>query len=526
MAPTLVMNGAEALLRTLVDSGVEVCFANPGTSEMHFVAALDRVPGMRAVLGLFEGVVTGAADGYGRMAGKPAATLLHLGPGLGNGFANLHNARRARTPIVNVIGDHATYHQRFDAPLQSDIESVTSALEGWTRRCDSTTDVAYDGAAAVAAAYGPPGRLANLILPADVSWTEGAEPAPPRPTGRLRAVGSDAVSSVVGALRSGRSGERPVLLLGGDALREPGLVAAGRVAAATGAAQFAEVFPARMQRGAGVPFVARLAYFAEMAQAQLAGARHLVLAGALAPVSFFGYPGKASVLTPSGCQVHVLAEPGDDVVSALARVADELGADADAPRQPASRVARPAGALTPETFAAAVAAVLPEGAIISDEGATSGGFLERYLAGAPRHDVLTLTGGAIGQGVPLAVGAAVACPDRPVLAVQADGGAMYTISALWTMARESLNTTVVILDNGAYAILRMELQRVGADAQSPAAGNLLDLTRPRIDFVALGNGMGVPSTLVTTAEELTVQLERSFAEPGPHLIHALLPRMT
>ncbi|HEY7010884.1 MAG TPA: acetolactate synthase large subunit, partial [Jatrophihabitantaceae bacterium] len=368
------------------------------------------------------------------------------------------------------------------------------------------------------AASDPPGRVANLILPAALSWSDGAEPAPPRPPSGLHAVPDDAVSAAVAALRSG---EPAVLLLGDGALRESGLVAAARVAASTGARVITEVFPARMQRGAGLPAVPRLAYPVDVAHQQLAGTKHLILASALAPVSFFGYPGVASELTPPDCHIHVLSEPGQDVVAALEHVADEMGAP-EGPRAPAATPSRPTGPLTADTFAAAVAATLPEGAIVSDESATSGFRLGDAMVGAPRHDVLALTGGAIGQGLPVAVGAAVACPDRRVLALEADGSAMYTISALWTMAREQLNTTVVILDNGAYAILRIELQRVGADVGSRAAEELFDLTRPRIDFAALGTSLGVPSTRAVTADELTAQLERSFAEPGPHLIHAVL----
>lgn len=517
------MNGAEALLRTLVASGVDVCFTNPGTSEMHAVAALDRVPDMRAVLGLFEGTVTGAADGYARMAGRPAATLLHLGPGLGNGFANLHNARRARTPIVNVIGDHARDHQHLDAPLQSDIEAVAGALEAWTRRSRDVGTLAADAVDAVTAAYGPPGCIASLVVPADLTWTEGAEPSTGgvTPPERRRAT-PDAIESVVAALRSG---EPAALLLGGSAVLEPGLLASSRVARASGARQFAEVFPARIQRGAGLPAVPRLAYLPEMAEQQLAGLRHLILVEAAAPVAFFGYPGRRGELVPDGCEVHILTSPGEDSAAALEAVADTLPAPAPAIRQDRIEVAPPSGPLTVESFAAAVASLLPQGAIVSDEAQTSGILLADTTAGAPRHDVLTLTGGAIGQGLPVAVGAAVACPDRPVLALQADGSAMYTLDALHVMARENLDVTVVVLSNGAYAILRLELQRVGADVTSGAARDLFDLTRPGLDFVSLGQGMGVPSTRATTADELVAQLRHALVEPGPHLIEALVPSL-
>jgi len=515
------MNGARALLSTLVDAGVDVCFANPGTSEMHFVAALDDVPAMRGVLCLFEGVVTGAADGYGRVAGRPASTLLHLGPGLGNGFANLHNARRAHTPVVNIVGDHATYHARYDAPLQSDIASIAGAVSGWYRSTARADDVARDAADAVAAAMGPPGCVATLVLPADASWSESSTgPCPPQPVGRRTVVPADTVDEVAKALRSG---ERSALLLGGSALRADGLHAASRVAVTTGAALLGETFPANLERGAGIPAVERLAYFAEMAQSQLEGVRHLIIVDTTPPVSFFAYPGKASDLVPEGCTVHVLARPGEDATGALAALADAVGAPADggAPA-PAQRPDRPTGALTTESLAGAVGAVLPEGAIVVDEGNTSGLFVPAATAGAPRHDWLTLTGGAIGIGLPMATGAAIAAPDRPVLCLQADGSAMYTIQALWTHAREGLNVTTVVLSNRSYAILNIELHRVGADAGGPFARRLLDLTEPDLDFCALAQGMGVPAHRAESAEDLAAALEAGFAEEGPSLVEVLL----
>ena len=515
------MNGARALLSTLVDADVDVCFANPGTSEMHFVAALDDVPAMRGILCLFEGVVTGAADGYGRVAGRPAATLLHLGPGLGNGLANLHNARRARTPIVNIVGDHATYHARYDAPLESDIASIAGSVSAWYRSTARADDVAADGADAVAAALGPPGCVATLVLPADASWSESSTgPCPPRPLGRSTVVPADTIAEVTKALRGG---ERCALLLGGSALRAEGLWAASRVAATTGALLLGETFPANLERGAGIPAVDRLAYLAEMAQAQLDGVRHLVLVEAKAPVSFFAYPDKASDLVPPGCTVHTLARPGEDAAGALEALAEMVGAPGDggAPA-PSGRPDRPAGAITAETLAAAVGATLPEGAIVVDEGNTSGLFVPAATAGAPRHDWLTLTGGAIGIGLPMATGAAVAAPERPVLCLQADGSAMYTLQALWTQAREGLNVTTLVLSNRSYAILNMELHRVGADSSGALARRLLDLTDPDLDFCDLARGMGVPARRVENAEDLATALATGFAEPGPTLIEVLL----
>lgn len=516
------MNGARSLLSTLVANGIDVCFANPGTSEMHFVAGLDEVPEMRGVLALFEGVATGAADGYARIADKPAAVLLHLGPGLGNGLANLHNARRAHTPMIVVVGDHATGHKKFDAPLESDIDAVAGTVSGWVRRSTTSDGVAADAADAITASRH--GAVSTLILPADASWSEGGRPpapaaAPPAPT-----VDADAVRAAAGALRSG---EPAVLLIGGDATRMPGLASAVRAAEATGARVLCETFPARLERGAGVPPVERLAYFAEAAEAQLGGTRHLILAGAASPVSFFAYPGKASDLVPSGCRVYGLAGYRG-AAAALAELAEEVAPGTEASVARAVRPDPPTGALSAVSVSAVVGAVLPQGAILVDESNTAGVTLAAATAGAPAHDVLTLTGGAIGYGLPAAVGAAIAAPDRPVLALQADGSAMYTISALWTQAREQLDVTTVILDNGAYDILRIELARVGAAAAAspgPRVLDLLDLGRPTIDFVKIAEGMGVPARRVTTAEDLTAALVAAFAEPGPHLIDAVVPSL-
>ena len=515
-------NGAQALIRTLVNSGVTTCFTNPGTSEMHFVAALDSVPEMRAVLGLFEGVATGAADGYARMADRPAATLLHLGPGLGNGLANLHNARRAKVPLVNIVGDHAIDHVQYDAPLQSDIESVARNVSGWVRTSKSTAELPRDAVEAVIAAKGPPGRVSTLILPADVSWTDGAEPiAPSEATVPAQPDCTAAVEAVAGALRDGG---RTAILLGGRALRERGLLAAARISAATGAKLLAETFPTRMQRGAGLPDVERIAYVPELAGVQLSGLEHLVLIDAKAPVSFFAYPGKKSYLVPDGCEVHDLAPPDADVVGALAALVEAVGAGGASPAlQEASRPVPPSGPLTAETVAEAVGAILPEGAIVSEEAVTSATMLPANTAGAPRHDWLTLTGGAIGQGLPAAVGAAVACPDRPVLALEADGSSMYTIQSLWPLAREQLDVTVVIYNNRSYGILNVELARVGAQQGGPKAAAQLDLSGPDLDFVEIGKGLGVPAQRVDTGEDLVDALQRAIAEPGPHLIEVVIP---
>lgn len=515
------MNGAQALMKTLADAGVTLCFTNPGTSEMHFVAALDAEPRMRAVLTLFEGVATGAADGYARMADQPAATLLHLGCGLGNGLANLHNARKGRVPVVNIVGDHATHHVKYDAQLQSDIETVARNVSKWVRTSASTAALCTDVAEAVATARGTPGQVATLILPADVSWGEGGVPAALPAPAPVPVADAAVLAAIVQALASGQPS---ALLLGARALREPALLAAARIAAKSGVKLFAEVFPTRIQRGAGLPHVERIAYLAELAAVQLQGLKHLVLVDAKSPVSFFAYPGKASDLVPEGCQVHVLASPEQDALGGLQRLSTLMGADASAPAlQGAQRPDRPRGALTAEKVCKAVGHLLPERAIIVDEAQTSGVMLPHFTRGAPRHDVITLTGGAIGQGLPNAVGAALACPDRPVLALVGDGSAMYTVQALWTMARERLNVVTVVFNNRSYAILNVELQRVGASGKGEKARSQLDLSNPGLDFVQLGSSMGVHSVRATTAEEFNVALENALRSPGPHLIEAVVP---
>lgn len=517
------MNGAHVMMQTLVNCGVDTCFTNPGTSEMQFVAALDDVPRMRAVLGLFEGVVTGAADGYGRMADRPAATLLHLGPGLGNGVANLHNARRARTPVVNLIGDHATYHRQYDAPLQSDIRSLASPVSQWLESVDSPGEVAVRTLDTWEAAMGPPRGVATLVVPADVTWTEAGDPGAARPAPAPPGVDVDAVGLAAKALRSGQPA---ALFVGGRATRRDGLAAASRIAGRTGAKLLCETFPARLERGAGIPAVERLAYLAELAALQLEGLKYLVVVDAKPPVSFFAYPGKASDLVPDGCEVIVLAGAGDEVVGALEALSDELGG-AGGPGGGPGGVVRPdlpSGDLDPQGAALVIAALLPEDAVVSDEANTGGIFLAGPTAGAPPHDWLCLTGGAIGQGMPVATGAAVACPGRKVLSLEADGSAMYTLQSLWTQVREGLDVTTVIYNNGSYAVLEMELGRVGAEAPGPRARSMLELSKPDLDFTAMARGMGVPAWRATTCEEFADHLGRALAEPGPALVEAMVGR--
>jgi acetolactate synthase-1/2/3 large subunit len=514
------MNGAQSLLETFVTAGIDVCFTNPGTSEMHFVAALDQQPGMRAILGLFEGVVTGAADGYARMAGKPACTLLHLGPGLANGLANLHNARRARSPVVNVVGEHATYHRQLDAPLTSDIHGFASPVSAWIRVCESADQVAGDAAAAVQAALLPPGQIATLILPADTAWNPARGGAAPLPVPGLTPADPNAVEDVIRALHSG---EPCTLLMNGIGVSDAGLRIASQIALHTGTRLLGDTFIARTPRGAGRVDLPRLPYFAEQAEETLAGTRHLILVDTKAPVSFFAYPGRASELTPAGCTVHRLTAPGEDTVTALQAVADGLGARGVAPLTTSLvRPGLPTGALHPASIAQTLSALLPDQAVLVNEAATSGFALPALTSQSAPHDWLDLTGGAIGMGLPAAIGAAVACPDRRVVALQADGSAMYTIQSLWTMAREQLDVTVILFANRKYAILQVEFMRVGAENPGPKAMSMLDLSRPDLDFVALAKGMGVPAIRATDAPGFNRALAESFATPGPFLIEAMI----
>ena len=514
------MNGAESLVRTLVAGGVELCFANPGTSEMHFVTALDRVEGMRCVLGLFEGVVTGAADGYARMAEKPAATLLHLGPGLANGLANIHNAGKASSPMVNIVGDHATYHRQYDAPLTSNVEGAASAFSHWVKTSPDARSVAADGAAAIAAARTPPGRIATLILPADTAWNEADGPAQALPVAAPAKVSEEAVDEAVKALRSG---EKAVLLVSGKALRARGSEWAGRIAAKTGAAILAQSFNARSERGVGRVSIERIPYPVDPAVEVLAPFRQYVLVGAKVPVAFFAYPGKPSLLAAEGAAMHVLARPEEDEIAALEALADAVGARTTPPIfAPKVKLEPATGAPNHLTLGASIAALLPENAIVADESVSVGrGFFTPTRSAAP-HDWLQNMGGSIGIGMPLATGAAIACPDRKVVCLQADGSAMYTVQALWTQARENLDVTTVLLNNRAYAILKGELANVGAKNVGRKALDMLDLSHPDLDFVALARGMGVPGARVETMEEFNRRFVEGVRTPGPYLVEVML----
>ncbi len=513
------MNGAHALLDSLVNAGIEVCFANPGTSEMHLVTAIGKSDAVRPVLCLFEGVVTGAADGYARMSDKPAITLLHLGPGYANGMANLHNARKGYSAVVNIVGDHAVWHHQYDAPLTSDVEGHARLQSHWVRTSSSSEDLALAGAEAVQAARAGWGHIATLIVPANHAW-EPAEKSYDRLLPEAStAVAPAAISRVAEALGNGR---RTALVLGGRALREDALVGAGRIAAATGATLLCETFPSRLQRGTGRVPLARIPYFAEQAITFLQDFEQIILVGAKRPAGFFAYPGVASLLAPEDCAMLTLAGVDEDVAGALAAVADAIGAGADYPRQPRIVPEITGDQLTPAAIGDVISALLPEHAIVSDEGITCG--LELFLRtqGAPAHDWLAITGGAIGQGLPVSFGASIACPERKVVAFQADGSAMYTVQALWSMARERTDVTVVLLNNSSYAILNVELARLKAGEPNAKTLSMLDLGNPVIDWVALASGMDVSASRATTVAEFQQQFGEAMATRGPRLIEVMV----
>jgi len=514
------MNGAESLVKTMLASGVDTCFANPGTSEMHFVAALDTHPDMRCILCLFEGGTSGAADGYYRMTGKPAATMLHLAPGFGNAFSNLHNARKAGSGVVNVMGEHATWHLKYNSPLRGDTEGVSRAVSHWTRTSASAADVARDGAAAIHAARSNGGQIATLILPADTAWgaagdaaeTAAAPPALHRPD----AARLDAAAA---AIRQPGT----AFLVNGPALYGAGRVLATQIAKAAGCRLIAPLFAPRMERGAGSLPIEQMVYVIEANQEMLTGLHHIVCCGAEPPVNFFAYPGKTSTPEPPDCLITELCDPGMDVLFCLEDLAERLDARGIeiTPVEP-DLPPMPTGPMTAASAGAVIARLMPENTILVNESVTSGAPIYAATVGAAKHDWLPTMGGAIGQCLPAATGAAVACPDRKVLALSGDGSAMYTLQSLWTMAREDLDVTVVIFANRGYQILRGELANLGVEHVGRNASAMFDVDNPTLDWVALAKGHGVDGARATTPEGFAAALRDGLDRPGPYLVEVVL----
>ncbi|MDH7942393.1 acetolactate synthase large subunit [Pseudohongiella sp. SYSU M77423] len=516
------MNGARALIETLAECGVELCLANPGTSEMHLVQALDQVPRMRSVLALFEGVCTGAADGYGRMTGKPAATLLHLGPGLANGIANLHNARKAGTPIINLVGNHPQFHIGYDAPLTSDIDTLARNFSCWIKSCSTADTLAKDGAEAYTASLratpGSQGQISTLILGADAAWGDSPGPSIPNGLPSRSRIDNSQAARIAEVLRSGES---CVMILEHDAARPESLEQAGKIAAKTGCRIMTGTFPARVDGGAGRIDVERMPYFPEHILASFAEVKHLILVGGQTPASFFAYRTTPSRLVPEGCQVHTLARIEEDALDALNQLAELTGAEkSEARRLQRVDMGLPSGEMSMRNMLQAVAATLPEDAIVATDSGP-GNAAHPVCQGAAPHSWLSLTGGSIGQGSPVATGAALACPDRRVVALLGDGGAAYTIQSLWTQAREQLNVTTVIFANRKYNILNIEYGRLGVTEVGPIAESLFDIGNPEIDWTKLSESFGVPAAKATTADEFVKLLQKANATPGPFLIQAV-----
>jgi acetolactate synthase I/II/III large subunit len=533
-----IRNGADVLTDTLLANGVDVCFANPGTSEMHFVGALDRKPQMRCVLGLFEGVVTGAADGYARMLDKPAATLLHTGPGLANGLANIHNAKRAQTPMVNIIGDHATHHLAFDAPLTSDIEGLAKPMSHWVKTVASVDDVSSDAAQAIAAARTKPGQIASLILPADVAWTsvsQGAAVVRAEPPAAL-SPSKEIVTKVAKALsEQGVNAATTTILISGLALRTQSLNLISQIAQTAGVRLMAQQANSRTERGAGRVPIDRVPYSVDLALKTFATTTRMILVGAKAPVGFFAYPGKPSSMLPANCEVIELVSAEQDIDAALIMLAEALhvakkldlqnevtAIDSTSVIAAAVQHAR----LNPANISQIVAALIPDNAIVCEEAVSSGRDLFPATWGSAPHDWIQITGGAIGLGLPLALGAAIACPSRKVIDLQADGSGMYTLQALWTMARERSDVLVLLYSNRRYNILLGELKAVGAAGADGKPGynasRMLDLIDPSLDWVHLAKGMGVDAAKVETPNQLADLMASALKKAGPFLIEMVI----
>ncbi len=628
------MNGAQFFMSTLASNGVSVCFANPGTSELHLVEAIDSTDGMRGVLTLFEGVATGAADGYGRMTDRPAAVLLHLGPGLANGLANLHNARRAGSPVICIVGEQALYHRKYDPPLNvlSGIDSLASSVSAVVLMPVSASERGLEGVATkaiasiVAGASGDmggegglytgfytdvtgssgsgyevsdsrdratrrAGRVATILMPADISWTDvssvddlsakvqnasiqgvaaqasGAQvadmedkgtkgasaqatgiPATSVSTAITQETDNGTVEKVAGLLDAGG---KTCFLLGGRALRERPIRIVADIASLTGARVFAEALPARIQRGGSIPVVDRLGYLPEIAIDQLSGIDNLILVDSPAPVSFFAYKGVPSLLAPSSCQVIDLASGFDDIEGTLGHLGEavsklygdtrtsglasaaggsEVGESSDGSDKSAAGVAEgisddsplPSGKLDGDSLGKIFAALLPENSIVVDEGVSEGLWAYIHSIDSPVHDWLCLSGGAIGQGMPLSIGAATACPDRKVINLEADGSAMYTIQSLWTQARESLDIVTIILANRSYRLLQIEMDRLNIDRSGPSSNGLTGIASPEIDYASIARSMGVSAVRVDDADAFASAFSDALSAHGPHLIEAVL----
>ncbi len=514
------MMGAQWMLKSAAAAGIEVCFANPGTTELPFVAAMDRATEIRPLLGLFEGVCSGAADGYYRIRRKPAMTLTHLGPGFANAIANFHNARRARSAIFNVIGEHMSWHVAADPPLASDIESLARPVSAGVWRADTPATL-HNATVGALQGLQQRGGIQTLILPMDLQ-EDPVQHSIAAPVAAQAAADYDAaaVATVAADITAGR---KVLLYLGADALGEAALRRLARLAALPNVELVGETFPAASEHGRGLPAIKRLVALAEKAHPYLLGFERVAVLAAEPPVAFFGARGLPSHLGDPA-RMATVCGPGGRVAEAL----EELLARVRPAAAPASTVQRVSDtdlgeSLTPESASRVVAAHLPANAIVSAEGATLGFPFNALASQAERHTTIVLTGGAIGQGLPSAFGASVAAPDRKVVALQSDGSALFTIQALWSMAREGSDVVVILASNQRYNILINEMSRNGYALTSPPVRDLLNLARPAVDWQALSTSFGVPSNRVESVSALRRAFQAALAERGPRLIEVVLP---
>ena len=515
------MNGAESLVGTLLEGNVDVCFTNPGTSEMHFVAALDQYDKMRSILCLFEGCATGAADGYFRMKRTPASTLLHLGPGLANGLANLHNAKKASSGIVNIVGEHALDHIKLNAPLTSDIEGIARPVSHWVKTSKSSKDIAVDGAEAIEMANVNPGQISTLILPGDTAWNEGNAIQSINLKNKYSTVSSNLIDEALTALREAKN---PLILVGGSALEEKNLIKLAKVADKIGCPMKTDWFNARLDKGAGRVNSVRIPYVVDKAVEVLKDFDSIIIIGARRPVAFFAYPNKPGVLTQETTKFIELASLSDDITSVINELSDKVGISDNKP----STVSEfkipdiPSGPINPTSLGMVLGALIPENAIVVDESVTTGREFFYQTAGSHPHTWLNNCGGSIGFGMPVAIGAAVACPDKKVISLEGDGSAMYTVQSLWTMARENLDIVVLIFANQSYKILQGELTNVGVDNPGKSALEMLSLKDPSLDWVSVSKGMGVDAVRVDNIEDLVKNFKHGLMEKGPFLIEVMI----
>lgn len=515
----MTKTGAQALVSTLANNGVTHCFANPGTSEMHLVQALDKEPRIKSVLCLFEGVATGAADGFARISGTPAMTLLHLGAGFGNGIANIHNAMKGHVPMINVIGDHATYHRKYDAPLTCDLETLVKPHSSHIGIVDSALIGGEIAASAFEAATNHPNSPVSIILPADSAWNEGGIDGPKI---SLKSPSLVENSKIDEAIELIKNANKPVILVGGKTLGdEKALELFSRFKAAN-IRIMVDTFPAKLRRGGGLFEPDRMQYFGEMALDDLKNTDLMVIAGTQIPVAFFAYPNKPSILVPENCQTFELAARYEDSFEALSRIADALDLHIAPPKRELKTMPAPEGALNPFSCAQSLARHMPHNAIISDDAVTAG--LPLYLAtsNAKAHDWLFLTGGAIGQGLPVAIGAQMADLKRKTIALSGDGAGMYCIQSLWTMAREKLPIVTIIFANRSYRILNIEMARTEAGAMGETAKQMLSLESPALDYVKIAEGMGIMAKSVSDAKIFDEVLKEAIEANVPYLIEAIV----